>query len=203
MVTRHLDSKFIILQQFHDHESRYCQQPPNWDSPNFYRRIASEMWRETLKFPYPGKWREREEITTATEALRFSWRVSIVMLSKCEIYCKWKARVFTVTAARTIRGYLKILSIHDSRAIEIKFTLGWFSAGGNCAKRQLEGPVRFITFNLRFASGIVIHIRRGAVSKYLAIRDARISLLLRYSLLKCCPFRKVDTFRIVVWMKII
>lgn len=140
----------------------------------------------------------------ARKALRFSWRVSIVMLSKCEIYCKWKARVFTVTAARTIRGYLKILSIHDSRAIEIKFTLGWFSAeGGNCAKRQLEGPVRFITFNLRFASGIVIHIRRGAVSKYLAIRDARISLLLRYSFLKCCPFRKVDTFRIVVWMKII
>lgn len=84
----------------------------------------------------------------ARKALRFSWRVSIVMLSKCEIYCKWKARVFTVTAARTIRGYLKILSIHDSRAIEIKFTLGWFSAGGNCAKRQLEGPVRFITISI-------------------------------------------------------
>lgn len=33
------------------------------DSPNFYRRIASEMWRETLKFPYPGKWRERRYVS--------------------------------------------------------------------------------------------------------------------------------------------
>lgn len=80
------------------------------------------------------------------EALR-SRGVSIVMLSKCEIYCKWKARVFTVTAVRKIRTYLKI-SIRDTRwAIEIKFTLGWFLVGGNCPKRQLEGLVRFITFN--------------------------------------------------------